>query len=79
MQLMLLYPLIEEKVTDPAGWVDCLIGRIRGATSEAQPAILAVQRQLGRVIDDLGEKTLAILFTNAARVDMIFKNSSSSL
>lgn len=56
MQLMLLYPLIEEKVTDPAGWVNCLIGRIRGAASEAQPAILAVQRQLGQVIDDLGEK-----------------------
>ncbi|WP_242362462.1 hypothetical protein [Limosilactobacillus antri] len=56
LQLMLLYPLIENKVIDADGWIDCLVGQIQGEKVSGQPAILATQRQLNQVIDDLGEK-----------------------
>lgn len=56
LQLMLLYPLIEEKVTNPVSWIDCLIQQIQGDDPGAKTPFAAIQHRLSEVIDDLGEK-----------------------
>ncbi|MGM9892456.1 hypothetical protein [Limosilactobacillus sp.] len=56
MQLMILYPLIEQKITDATGWIQYLIARIRGEQVATNPAIEQLQGQLSKIIDDLSQK-----------------------
>lgn len=56
MQLMLLYPLINDQINDVKEWVRCLIMRIRGEKGKVNPKIMATQEQLTKIIDDLSEK-----------------------
>lgn len=56
MQLMILYPLIEQKITDVTAWIRYLIARIRGEQVATNPATEQLQDQLSKIIDDLSQK-----------------------
>ena len=56
MELMILYPLVNEKITDVKAWVAYLIGKIRGEKVPVDPAIARLQDELGKIIDDLSQK-----------------------
>lgn len=56
MQLMLLYPLINNKITNVKQWVDCLISRIHGDEGKNNSSIVELQERLTAIIDDLSEK-----------------------
>lgn len=56
MQLMLMYPLINQKIGDVAEWDQAIISRIRGEKVKASPAVIALQDRLTKIIDDLSEK-----------------------
>lgn len=56
MQLMLMYPLINQKIADVAEWDQAIISRIRGEKVTANSEITTLQDQLTKIIDDLSEK-----------------------
>lgn len=56
LQLMLLYPLIEEKVTSPGEWIDYLIDKISGKKEDKKNPVGPLQDTLTEIIDDLSEK-----------------------
>ena len=56
LQLMILYPLIDEKITSPAEWIDYLIDTISGNEEGEKTPLARLQDSLTKIIDDLSEK-----------------------
>ncbi|MBD5806022.1 hypothetical protein EAI26_05025 [Lactobacillus sp. 0.1XD8-4] len=56
LQIMFLYPRVNEVINDINQWVDALIARVEGKNIKINPVIKQWQARLGMMIDELIEK-----------------------